>query len=113
MLSSAFGIITIMMMIVTSKIREIGVIRAIGSNKIDVMIIFLLQGSIIGAMEGSAWVFARVILCALRSDLKPYIWREPVAGRTLRSGICGKYCAYRSCNGGYSVDISSMEDYKA
>ena len=39
-----------MMMIVTSKIREIGVIRAIGSNKIDVMIIFLLQGSIIGAM---------------------------------------------------------------
>jgi lipoprotein-releasing system permease protein len=50
MLSSAFGIITIMMMIVTSKIREIGVIRAIGSNKIDVMIIFLLQGSIIGAM---------------------------------------------------------------
>ena len=50
MLSSAFGLITIMMMIVTSKIREIGVIRAIGSNKIDVMIIFLLQGSIIGAM---------------------------------------------------------------
>jgi len=50
MLSSAFGIITIMMMIVTSKIREIGVMRAIGSNKIDVMIIFVIQGSMIGAM---------------------------------------------------------------
>lgn len=50
MLSSAFGIITIMMMIVTSKIREIGVMRAIGSNKVDVMIIFVIQGSIIGAL---------------------------------------------------------------
>jgi lipoprotein-releasing system permease protein len=50
MLSSAFGIITIMMMIVTSKIREIGVMRAIGSNKVDVMIIFVIQGSMIGAM---------------------------------------------------------------
>lgn len=57
MLSSAFGIITIMMMIVTSKIREIGVLRAIGSNKIDVMVIFILQGSIIGAM-GAALGFA-------------------------------------------------------
>jgi lipoprotein-releasing system permease protein len=50
MLSSAFGIITIMMMIVISKAREIGVLRAIGSNKVDVMIIFILQGSIIGIM---------------------------------------------------------------
>lgn len=50
MLSSAFGIITIMMMIVTSKIREIGVMRAIGSNKADVMIIFVIQGTLIGAM---------------------------------------------------------------
>jgi lipoprotein-releasing system permease protein len=53
MLSSAFGIITIMMMIVTSKIREIGVMRAIGSNKVDVMIIFVIQGSMIGAMGAS------------------------------------------------------------
>jgi len=50
MLSSAFGIITIMMMIVSSKIREIGVMRAIGSNRLDVMIIFVIQGSIIGAV---------------------------------------------------------------
>ena len=50
MLSSAFGIITIMMMIVTSKTREIGIMRAIGSNKTDIMIIFLLQGAMIGAM---------------------------------------------------------------
>jgi lipoprotein-releasing system permease protein len=50
MLSSAFGIITIMMMIVSSKLREIGIMRAMGSNKSDIMFIFLLQGIIIGAL---------------------------------------------------------------
>lgn len=50
MLSSAFGIVTIMMMIVASKTREIGVLRAIGSNKANVMIIFILQGAIVGAI---------------------------------------------------------------
>lgn len=71
MLSSAFGIITIMMMIVTSKIREIGVMRAIGSSKTDVMIIFLLQGTIIGAM-GAALGFllgSSYALYAQNSDL--------------------------------------------
>lgn len=50
MLSSAFGIITIMMMIVTSKLREIGIMRAMGADKADIMVIFLLQGAMIGAM---------------------------------------------------------------
>jgi lipoprotein-releasing system permease protein len=71
MLSSAFGIITIMMMIVTSKIREIGVMRAIGSSKTDVMMIFLLQGTIIGAM-GAALGFllgSSYALYAQNSDL--------------------------------------------
>ncbi|NOJ28204.1 MAG: ABC transporter permease [Nitrososphaera sp.] len=54
MLSSAFGIVTIMMMIVASKTREIGIIRAIGSNKANVMIIFVLQGVIIGAIGAAA-----------------------------------------------------------
>jgi len=50
MLSSAFGIITIMMMIVSSKLREIGIMRAMGSNKADIMFMFLLQGIMIGTM---------------------------------------------------------------
>jgi lipoprotein-releasing system permease protein len=54
MLSSAFGIVTIMMMIVASKTREIGVLRAIGSNKANVMIIFILQGAIVGAIGALA-----------------------------------------------------------
>jgi len=57
MLSSAFGIITIMMMIVTSKTREIGVLRAMGSSKADVIVVFIMQGMMIGAV-GAAMGFA-------------------------------------------------------
>ncbi|KAG2475396.1 MAG: ABC transporter permease [Thaumarchaeota archaeon] len=50
MMSSAFAIVTILMMLVTSKTREIGVMRAIGAKRKDILIIFLLQGVIIGAI---------------------------------------------------------------
>ncbi len=50
MMSSAFAIVTILMMLVTSKTREIGVMRAIGAKRKDILIIFLLQGVIIGAV---------------------------------------------------------------
>lgn len=50
MMSSAFAIVTIMMMIVTSKTREIGVLRSIGSKKKDILVIFLLQGLLIGSI---------------------------------------------------------------
>ncbi len=50
MMSSAFAIVTIQMMLVTSKTREIGVMRAIGAKRRDVLILFIVQGMIIGAI---------------------------------------------------------------
>jgi len=50
MMSSAFAIVTIQMMLVTSKTREIGVMRAIGAKRKDILIIFLFQGLLIGAI---------------------------------------------------------------
>ena len=50
MMSSAFAIVTIQMMLVNSKTREIGILRSIGARKRDVLIVFLLQGMLIGAM---------------------------------------------------------------
>ena len=50
MLSSAFAIITIQMMLVSRKTRDIGVIRAIGAKRKDILIIFLIQGMIIGLL---------------------------------------------------------------
>lgn len=50
MMSSAFAIVTIQMMLVNGKTREIGVMRSIGAKRKDILIIFLFQGMIIGAI---------------------------------------------------------------
>jgi len=52
--SSAFAILTIQMMLVNSKTREIGIMRAIGARRKDILIIFIMQGMIIGAMGAGA-----------------------------------------------------------
>jgi len=50
MMSSAFAVVTIQMMQVSSKTRDIGVIRAIGSKRKDVLLVFIFQGMVIGAI---------------------------------------------------------------
>ena len=58
LMSSAFAIITIQMMLVSSKTHEIGIIRAIGAKRKDILMIFLIQGlfiGFIGASVGSAF----------------------------------------------------------
>ncbi len=53
MMSSSFAIVTIQMMLVSSKTREIGIMRSIGAKRKDILIIFLLQGMIIGVVGAS------------------------------------------------------------
>jgi lipoprotein-releasing system permease protein len=50
LMSSAFAVVTIQMMLVSSKTREVGVMRAIGAKRKDVLIIFIVQGMMIGAI---------------------------------------------------------------
>lgn len=50
MMSSAFAVVTIQMMQVTSKTRDIGVMRAIGSKRKDILLVFIFQGMVIGAI---------------------------------------------------------------
>ena len=50
MMSSAFAIVTIQMMLVNGKTKEIGVMRAIGAKRKDILIIFIFQGMLIGAI---------------------------------------------------------------
>ncbi|MGI0101180.1 MAG: ABC transporter permease [Nitrosotalea sp.] len=50
MMSSAFAVVTIQMMQVTSKTRDIGVMRAIGAKRKDILLIFIFQGMVIGAI---------------------------------------------------------------
>jgi lipoprotein-releasing system permease protein len=50
MMSSAFAVVTIQIMLVSSKTREVGIMRAIGAKRKDILIIFLFQGIIIGVI---------------------------------------------------------------
>lgn len=50
MVSSAFGVVTIQMMQVASKTRDIGVLRAIGAKRKDILLIFIFQGIVIGSL---------------------------------------------------------------
>ena len=50
MMSSAFAVVTIQMMLVNGKTREIGVMRSIGAKRKDILIIFIFQGMLIGAI---------------------------------------------------------------
>ncbi len=54
MMSSAFAIVTIQTMLVNGKTREIGIMRAIGARRRDVLVIFIIQGMIIGAAGAGA-----------------------------------------------------------
>lgn len=53
MMSSAFAIVTIQMMLVNGKTKEIGIMRAIGARRKDIMVIFLMQGILIGFIGAS------------------------------------------------------------
>ena len=48
--SSAFAILTIQMMLVNGKTKDIGIMRAIGAKRKDILIVFIFQGMIIGAI---------------------------------------------------------------
>ena len=60
MMSSGFAIVAIQMMLVSSKTREIGIMRSIGAKRKDILILFLLQGMIIGVIGASVGTAAGI-----------------------------------------------------
>lgn len=54
LLSASFAIVTIMMLIVSSKTKDIGILKSLGAKGYDVLAVFLLQGLIIGVVAAVA-----------------------------------------------------------
>lgn len=50
LVSSGLGVITVQMMQVSQRTRDIGVMRAIGSQRKDILLMFIFQGIVIGAL---------------------------------------------------------------
>lgn len=70
MMSSAFAIVTIQMMLVTSKTREIGIMRAIGARRRDILVLFVLQGLVIGAVGAGCGTAAGLAYTAYAKETK-------------------------------------------
>jgi len=70
MMSSAFAIVTIQMMLVNSKTREIGVMRAIGAKRKDILIIFIIQGMIIGTLGAGVGTAAGLAYTTFAKETK-------------------------------------------
>ena len=54
LLSASFAIVTIMMLMVSSKTRDIGIIKSLGGKSIDILLIFILQGLTIGSIAAAS-----------------------------------------------------------
>jgi lipoprotein-releasing system permease protein len=78
MMSSAFAIVTIQMMLVNGKTKEIGVMRSIGAKRKDILIIFLFQGIIIGFIGASVGTAAGLGYTAYAKETK-MSWNNSIA----------------------------------
>ena len=70
MMSSAFAIVAIQMMLVSSKTREIGIMRSIGAKRKDILILFLFQGMIIGVIGAGVGTAAGLGYTAFAKETK-------------------------------------------
>lgn len=62
LLVAGIGIANTMIMSVMERVREIGVLRAIGMTKLDIMIIFLSEASLTGAVGGILGIGLGILL---------------------------------------------------
>ncbi len=110
MMSSAFAIVTIQMMLVNGKTREIGVMRSIGAKRKDILLIFLFQGIIIGIIGASVGTAAGLGYTAYAKETKmswnnslplevSYNWEKTIQTALTSVGlavIASIYPAYRA-----------------
>ncbi|MEE9563971.1 MAG: FtsX-like permease family protein [Nitrosopumilaceae archaeon] len=110
MMSSAFAIVTIQMMLVNGKTKEIGVMRSIGAKRKDILIIFLFQGIIIGVIGACVGTAAGLGYTAYAKETKmswnnslplevSYNWEKIIQTAMTSFGlamIASVYPAYRA-----------------
>jgi putative ABC transport system permease protein len=105
LLAAGIGIMNIMLVSVTERTREIGIRRAIGAKKRNIMVQFILEAIVLCEVGGAMGVVLGIIggnLLALFMQLPPVI---PVDSVVLGLGICsvvgiifGTYPAWKAAN---------------
>jgi len=105
LLAAGIGIMNIMLVSVTERTREIGIRRAIGAKKRNIMVQFILEAIVLFEVGGAAGVVLGILggnLLALLMQLPPVI---PVDWVLIGLGICsvvgvvfGTYPAWKAAN---------------
>jgi putative ABC transport system permease protein len=105
LLVGSIGIMNIMLVTVTERTREIGLMKAVGATKFDVLITFLVESGMIGLIGGAFGAaigigFCRIITMInlpLPSPVTPIEWVFIGLGVALAVGIVsGIYPAYKA-----------------
>jgi lipoprotein-releasing system permease protein len=77
-LSVAFGIASVLAVSVTQRTREIGILRAIGTTRRQMLGVFLLQGGLVGLVGSSLGGFAAYGLVWLFNTVGPGLFYIPI-----------------------------------
>lgn len=102
LLVGGIGIMNIMFVSVTERTREIGLRKAVGARKIDIMVQFLVESSVLSLIGGAigillAWGIATVvgkIASASNVDIRPTIQLDMVLLATLFSAGVGMFFGF-------------------
>jgi len=99
------GILSIMILLVRARRLEIGVRRAMGARKSDIIRQFLLESGMMSAVGGGAGVLAALALLTVVYALGsfPYVYdgwliAQALAGSALLGLIAGAYPAWQAAN---------------
>jgi lipoprotein-releasing system permease protein len=77
-LSVAFGIASVLAVSVTQRTREIGILRAIGTTRRQMLGVFLLQGGVVGLVGSAIGGFAAYALVWLFNTVGPGLFYIPI-----------------------------------
>lgn len=77
-LSVAFGIASVLAVSVTQRTREIGILRAVGTTRRQMLGVFLLQGGLVGLVGSAIGGFAAYALVWLFNTVGPGLFYIPI-----------------------------------
>jgi putative ABC transport system permease protein len=97
------GIVNVMMLTVTERIKEIGVMKAVGASRNDIQIIFMLESGLLGLISGLIGIIIGAGISVLISALGAFpiavTWTSLVIGLVFgvfTSTVAGVYPANRA-----------------
>ena len=82
-LSVAFGIASVMSVSVVQRTREIGILRATGASRQQILRVFLIEGAVFGLLGSIPGIAASYLLVWIFNRFGPDLFTVPIAGRLL------------------------------